>query len=113
MFDLYLSKLFFFCLEIEQDPTFATGNKRGVYDESSDRKIRQAVIDKLLVWSDYDHLSFYCCFVFLRYFGVRGGEEVTMLNWDQVTFMQFDDGPYKGMNYVELLILEDKGMCCL
>ena len=106
---IYLTQYFilFQHTEKKKDPTYATGSKRGVYDESLDRKIREAVIDDLLsLVHNYDH----CAFVFMRYFGVRGGSEGTTLVWDQVQFKTYLDGPFKGRNYVELKIDEDKGM---
>ena len=47
----------------------------------------------------------------MRYFGIRGGKEVTELLWDQISYMVYGDGPYKGKNYVLVNIDYDKGMC--
>ena len=99
-------------IERIKDPTFATASKKGVYDETADRMIREAVIDnRLNIVHNYDHLCYFCCFIFGRYFGIRGGEELRGLLWSQVLFLSFVHGPYKGFNYVELSIDEDKGTC--
>ena len=100
-----------FCVtEKDRDPSYGTGSGRGVYDETVDRKIREAVLDDVFnIVHNLEHLKFYCCFIFCRYFGIRGGKEVSFLKWDQVTFHIFDDGPMEGLHYVILHIDEDKG----
>ena len=102
----------YFLLERKVDPTFGCAPNKGVYDETSDRRIREVVIDKTIdLVHDYQALSYYCCFIFLRYFGVRGGEEVAFLEWNQVQFLVYSQGPFQGMNYVLLNIEFDKGTC--
>ena len=97
-------------LERKVDPLFGTGSRRGVYDESSDRKIRKAVVDNTIsLIHNYEALCYYCCFIFLRYFGIRGGEEVAGLLWEQVEFLKYTQGPFKGYNYVSVKIDFDKG----
>ena len=99
-----------FFSEINRDSSFATGANRGVYDDTADKKIRKAVMDNVVNFvHNYDHLCWYCCFIMMRYFGLRGGNEVTQVRWDQVSFKKYTDGQFKGKNYVELLIKYDKG----
>ena len=102
--------MYFFNLERARDPSYATASRRGVYDETADRMICEAIMDNQInILHNYDHLCYYCCFIFSRYFGYRGGGEVSMVQWDQVNFLKFTSGPYTGCNYVELRINEDKG----
>ena len=101
---------YFIFLERERDPEYAQQSRRGVYDETADRKIREAVIDnKLNFVHNYDHLCFYSCFIFMRYFGIRGYSEVCSLYWSQISFLVYKSGPFKGRNYIELKIDDDKG----
>ena len=48
------------------------------------------------------------CYIFGRFFLLRGGKEIALLDWNYIKFDKYNEGIDDGINYMQLTIEKDK-----
>jgi hypothetical protein len=85
------------------DKDFATKKNAAQIDENTDEKFQTALENKTLNRSEiYHDLVTVCVYMLGCYCLFRGRKEITYVQWDQISFGTFQDGPDEGRNFCKV-----------
>jgi hypothetical protein len=85
------------------DKDFATKKNAAQIYENTDEKFQTALENKTLnPYEIYHDMVTVCVYMLGRYCLFRGWKEITYVQWDQISFGTFQDGPTEGRNFCKV-----------